>query len=158
MESTRNTAETDRDRIDRFNRTAHPFPDEATLHALFEAQVALCGSAIAVHCDHDKTFDTPVLTYAQLNAKANQLAHLLQAAGVVPGSIVGLLVERSFSMMIGLLGILKAGGAYLPIAAGQSAGAHPLPVAGCGCPRSARAEQNVGAGGVRGADHRSGAP
>jgi D-alanine--poly(phosphoribitol) ligase subunit 1 len=118
MEETLNIAadETDRDRIDRFNRTDHPFPDQVTVHELFEAQVVRNGSATAIICDHDKTFGTPVLTYAQLNAKANQLAHLLRAAGVGPGSIVGLLVERSFSMMIGLLGILKAGGAYLPIA------------------------------------------
>ncbi len=118
MEATRNivTEETDQDRIARFNRTGHPFPDRSTLHELFEAQVVRDGSAIALICEHDKTFGTPALTYAQLNAKANQVAHLLRASGVGPGSIVGLLVERSFSMMIGLLGILKAGGAYLPIA------------------------------------------
>ena len=108
--------ETDEDRIDRFNRTGHPFPDQVTLHELFEAQVVRHGAATAVICEHDQTFGTPALTYAELNVKANQLAHLLRASGVVPGSIVGLIVERSFSMMIGLLGILKAGGAYLPIA------------------------------------------
>ncbi len=108
--------ETDQDRIDRFNRTAHPFPDNTTLHALFEAQVKRDGTATAIICDHDKTFGTPTLTFDQLNAKANQLAHLLRSAGVGPGAIVGLAVERSFSMIIGLLGILKAGGAYLPIA------------------------------------------
>jgi D-alanine--poly(phosphoribitol) ligase subunit 1 len=108
--------ETDQDRINGFNRTEYPFPDQVTLHELFEAQVLKRGSDTAVICDHDKTFGAPVLTYSQLNEKANQLAHLLRAAGVGPGSIVGLLVERSFSMMIGLLGILKAGGAYLPIA------------------------------------------
>ena len=118
MEATRNIAgeETDQERIARLNRTEHPFPDRSTLHELIEAQVLRDGSAIAVICEHDKTFGTPSLTYAQLNAKANQVAHLLRASGVGPGSIVGLLVERSFSMMIGLLGILKAGGAYLPIA------------------------------------------
>lgn len=108
--------ETDEGRIDRFNRTAHPFPDQLTLHEWFEAQVARDGAATAVICEHDKTFGAPTLTFAQLNAKANQLAHLLQAAGVGPGSIVGLLVERSFSMIVGILGVLKAGGAYLPIA------------------------------------------
>ncbi len=107
---------TDHDRIERFNQTDTPFPDQVTLQALIEAQVVRCGSATAVICEHDNTFGTPSLTYAQLNAKANQVAHLLRASGVGPGSIVGLLVERSFSMMIGLLGILKAGGAYLPIA------------------------------------------
>jgi amino acid adenylation domain-containing protein len=107
--------ETDQDRIDRFNRTEHPFPDQICLHELFEAQAAIHGTATAVICEHDKTFGVASLSYAELNAKANQLAHLLRAAGVGPGSIVGLIVERSFSMMIGLLGILKAGGAYLPI-------------------------------------------
>ena len=118
MQETRNIAaeETDQDRIERFNRTEQPFPDRVTLHELFEAQVVRHGSATAVICEHDKTFNTPVLTYAQLNAKANQVAHLLRASGVGAGSVVGLLVDRSFSMMIGLLGILKAGGAYLPIA------------------------------------------
>ena len=118
MQETRNIAaeKTDQDRIDQFNRTAQAFPDHVTLHELFEAQAARNGSAAAVICEHDQTFNTPSLTYAQLNAKANQVAHLLRASGVGPGDIVGLIVERSFSMMIGLLGILKAGGAYLPIA------------------------------------------
>jgi surfactin family lipopeptide synthetase A len=106
----------DQERIDAFNRTEHPFPDDVTLQALFEAQVVQHGSATAVLCEHDKTFGTPSLTFAQLNARANQLAHLLRAAEVEPGSIVGLVVERSFSMILGILGILKAGGAYLPIA------------------------------------------
>jgi amino acid adenylation domain-containing protein len=118
MQETRNITaeETDQDRIGRFNQTAQPFPDRVTLHELIEAQVARNGSATAVLCEHDKTFGTPSLTYAQLNAKANQVAHLLRASGVGAGDIVGVIVERSFSMMIGLLGILKAGGAYLPIA------------------------------------------
>jgi amino acid adenylation domain-containing protein len=118
MQETRNIAaeEADMDRIERFNRTDHAFPDHATLHSLFESQVTRDGSATAVICEHDTTFGASSLTYAELNSKANQVAHLLRASGVGPGSIVGLLVERSFSMMIGLLGILKAGGAYLPIA------------------------------------------
>jgi amino acid adenylation domain-containing protein len=108
--------ETDQDRIDRFNQTEHPFPDSVTLHAVFEAQVERAGPATAIICDHDKTFGTPTLTFSELNAKANQVAHALRTAGVEPGSVVGLVIERSFSMIIGLLGILKAGGAYLPIA------------------------------------------
>ena len=51
----------------------------------------------------------------QLNEKVNQLAHLLRAEGVRPGDIVALMVERSFAMIIGILGIVKAGGAYLPV-------------------------------------------
>ena len=62
-----------------------------------------------------KLFGVPSLTYAQLNDKANQLAHLLRAEGVGPGDIVALMVERSFAMIIGILGIVKAGGAYLPV-------------------------------------------
>ena len=118
MQKTRNIAakETDQDQIARFNQTEHAFPDRVTLHELFEERVAMHGSATAVICEHDKTFNTPALTYAQLNAKANQVAHLLRASGIGPGDIVGMIVERSFSMMIGILGILKAGGAYLPIA------------------------------------------
>jgi non-ribosomal peptide synthetase component F len=59
----------------------------------------------------------PSLTYAELNDKSNQLAHLLRAEGVGPGDIVALMVERSFAMIIGILGIIKAGGAYLPASA-----------------------------------------
>ena len=122
MHETRNIAaeETDQERIGQFNRTGHAFPDRVTLHELIEAQVLRDGSAAAVICEHDKTFGAATLTYAQLNAKANQVTHLLRASGVGPGSVVGLLVERSFSMMFGLLGILKAGGAYLPIATDNS--------------------------------------
>jgi surfactin family lipopeptide synthetase A len=108
--------ETDQQKIDRFNQTAHPFPDTVTLHEVFEAQVARTPDATAIICEHDKTFATATLTFAELNTKANQLAHKLRAAGVGPETIVGLIVERSFSMIVGLLGILKAGGAYLPIA------------------------------------------
>ena len=57
----------------------------------------------------------PSLTYAQLNDRVNQLAHLLRAEGVRPGHIVALMVERSFAMIIGILGIVKAGAAYLPV-------------------------------------------
>ncbi|MEP6670958.1 MAG: AMP-binding protein, partial [Chthoniobacter sp.] len=108
--------ETDQDRIDGFNRTEHPFPDHLTLQQLFEAQVSQTPDAIAVICDHDKAFGTSTMTFAELNTRTNRLAHALRASGVGPGSIVGLIVERSFSMILGLLAVLKAGGAYLPIA------------------------------------------
>src|SRR5205085_8700705 len=56
-----------------------------------------------------------VLSYGELNRRANQLAHYLRALGVGPNVLVGLCVERSLDMVVGLLGILKAGGAYVPL-------------------------------------------
>src|SRR5688572_20486807 len=102
-------------KIARFNRTDTPFPDNVTLQELIEAQIDKHASETAVICDHDKVFGAPSLTYAQLNDKVNQLAHALRAEGVRPGDIVALMVERSFAMIIGVLGIVKAGAAYLPI-------------------------------------------
>jgi amino acid adenylation domain-containing protein len=81
----------------------------ACIHSLFEAQVERTPDAIAV------VFDDEQLTYRELNARANQLAHHLQALGVKPEVLVGICVERSVSMLVGLLGILKAGGAYVPL-------------------------------------------
>ena len=101
-------------RIAQFNRTETTFPD-VTLQELIEAQIDKHSSATAVICDHDQSVGVSSLTYAQLNDKVNQLAHLLNAEGVRPGHIVALMVERSFAMIIGILGIVKAGGAYLPV-------------------------------------------
>ena len=101
-------------RIAQFNRTETTFPD-VTLQELIEAQIDKHSSATAVICDHDQGVGVSSLTYAQLNDKVNQLAHLLNAEGVRPGHIVALMVERSFAMIIGILGIVKAGGAYLPV-------------------------------------------
>jgi len=98
-----------------FNRTETTFPDNVTLQELIEAQVDTHASDTAVICDHDKALGVPSLTYAQLNNKVNQLAHLLRAQGVGPGHVVAMMVERSFAMIIGVLGIVKAGGAYLPV-------------------------------------------
>src|SRR5256886_14398591 len=102
-------------RIAQFNHTETPFPDDVTLPQLIEAQLDKHSAGTAVICDHDPSLGVPSLTYAQLNDKVNQLAHLLRAEGVGPGHVVALLVERSFAMILGILGILKAGGAYLPI-------------------------------------------
>jgi amino acid adenylation domain-containing protein len=79
------------------------------VHHLFEQQVQNTPHAIAV------VFEDKTLTYEALNAKANQLAHYLQKVGVQPDTVVGLCLERSLEMVIGMLGILKAGGAYLPL-------------------------------------------
>ena len=91
-----------------WNDTARPVPS-ATLPQLFEAQVARSPDAVAV------VFEDTTLTYADLDARANQLAHHLRARGVGPEVVVGLCIERSPEMIVGLLGILKAGGAYLPL-------------------------------------------
>ena len=91
-----------------WNDTAHPVP-VATLPELFAAQAARTPDATAV------VFEDTALTYAELDARANQLAHHLQGLGVGPEVVVGLCVERSLEMVVALLGILKAGGAYLPL-------------------------------------------
>src|SRR5882762_6237852 len=111
----RNVKEGDLATIAQFNRTETAFPDNVTLQELMQEQIDKHASDTAVICDHDKVFGVPSLTYAQLNDKVNQLAHLLRAEGVGPGDIVALMVERSFAMIIGLLGTVKAGCAYLPV-------------------------------------------
>ncbi|AFZ11271.1 amino acid adenylation domain protein [Crinalium epipsammum PCC 9333] len=78
-------------------------------HQLFAEQVQRRPDSIAV------VFEDQKLTYAELNARANQLAHYLQKLGVKPEVLVGICVERSLEVIVGLLGILKAGGAYLPL-------------------------------------------
>jgi len=85
--------------------------DELTLciHQLFERQVERTPNTVAV------SFEGQQLTYRELNDRANQLAHYLQALAVSPEVLVGICIERSLSMVIGLLGILKAGGAYVPL-------------------------------------------
>src|SRR5258706_5164917 len=113
--SARAASDADLARIAQFNDTATAFADDVTLQELIEARVATQSEATAVICDHDPAFGAATLSYAQLNRKANQLAHLLRAQGVGPGQVVALAVERSFAMIIGILGILKAGGAYLPV-------------------------------------------
>ncbi len=79
------------------------------LHELFTTQVEKTPHTVAI------TFADEHLTYQQLNARANQLAHYLQSLGVKPETKVGLCVERSLEMIVGILGILKAGGAYVPL-------------------------------------------
>jgi len=107
--------EADLTRIVQFNRTETAFPDNVTLQELIEAQTDTHASDTAVICGHDNAFGVPSLTYAQLNDKVNQLAHVLRAEGVGPGHVIAMMVERSFAMIIGVLGIVKAGGAYLPV-------------------------------------------
>lgn len=89
--------------------TQRELPPERTLAALIQAQVERSPEAPAL------AFGTRVLSYRELDRRANALAHQLRAAGVTPGALVGLYVERSVEMLIGLLAILKAGGAYVPL-------------------------------------------
>ncbi|HEU0052346.1 MAG TPA: condensation domain-containing protein, partial [Longimicrobium sp.] len=92
-----------------FNDTRREYAREACVHELFEAQAARTPGAVAV------VFEDERVTYAELNARSNRLAHHLRALGVGPDGRVGICVERSVEMVVGLLGILKAGGAYVPL-------------------------------------------
>ena len=92
-----------------WNATATDYPADALLHELFEAQVARTPDAVAV------VFEDQRLTYRELGARTNRLAHHLQKRGVGPDTLVPICVERSIEMVVGLLGILKAGGAYVPL-------------------------------------------
>ncbi|HST59994.1 MAG TPA: condensation domain-containing protein, partial [Longimicrobium sp.] len=92
-----------------FNDTRREYPREACVHELFQAQAARTPGAVAV------VFEGERVTYAELNARANRLAHHLRGLGVGPDGRVGICVERSVEMVVGLLGILKAGGAYVPL-------------------------------------------
>ncbi len=101
--------EAERQVIVNWNKRAAEYPYQACIHELFEAQVQQTPGAVAV------VFEAQQLTYAELNARANQLAHFLSSLGVKPGALVGLCVERSIDMLVGLLGILKASAAYIPL-------------------------------------------
>ncbi|HEV2735391.1 MAG TPA: amino acid adenylation domain-containing protein, partial [Longimicrobiaceae bacterium] len=92
-----------------WNETARPYPERACVHHLAERQAARTPEAVAV------AFRGGSLTYAELDARADRLARFLVRRGVGPDVPVGLCVERSPEMMVGVLGILKAGGAYLPL-------------------------------------------
>ncbi|PSB30548.1 non-ribosomal peptide synthetase [Chlorogloea sp. CCALA 695] len=91
-----------------WNNTQQDYPQDC-IHQLFEQQVQRTPEAVAL------VFGQQRLTYRQLNNQANQLAHYLQTLGVKPEVIVGICVERSIEMIVGLLAILKVGGAYLPL-------------------------------------------
>jgi amino acid adenylation domain-containing protein len=92
-----------------WNRTRVDYPQDECIHELFEAQVEQTPDAIAVEFEEQK------LTYRELNARANQLARYLRQRGVGPEVLVGICLERSVEMIVGILGILKAGGAYVPL-------------------------------------------
>jgi amino acid adenylation domain-containing protein len=92
-----------------WNNTRTEYPQHKSIHQLFEEQVERTPDHVAV------VFEDEQLTYRELNAKANQVAHYLQKLGVESEVLVGICVERSLLMLVGLLGILKAGGAYVPL-------------------------------------------
>ncbi len=92
-----------------WTETGSDYPAEVPIHELFEAQAARTPAAVAVE------YEGRQLSYGELNARANQLARYLARHGVGPEVMVGLCVERSLEMVVGVLGILKAGGAYVPL-------------------------------------------
>ncbi|NET43360.1 MAG: amino acid adenylation domain-containing protein [Okeania sp. SIO2B3] len=92
-----------------WNKTQIDYPTDKCIHELFAAQVEKTPEAVAL------VFEEQELTYSQLNRKANQLAHELQRLGVAPEVLVGICVQRSVEMVVGLLAIMKAGGAYVPL-------------------------------------------
>jgi len=85
------------------------YPDDRCIHELFEEQVERTPESVAV------AYEKQELSYRKLNERSNQLAHYLRKRGVGPEVLVGICLERSVEMVIGLLGILKAGGAYVPL-------------------------------------------
>ncbi len=92
-----------------WNQTVRDYPQQRCIHQQFERQARETPEAIALE------FERQTLTYAQLNQKANQLAHYLQKQGVAPEVKVGIYLKRSPLMLIALLGVFKAGGAYIPL-------------------------------------------
>jgi amino acid adenylation domain-containing protein len=92
-----------------WNDTVAEYPKDSCIHELFEAQAKRTPDTVAVQ------FEGKRLTYRELNSRANQLANFLRGLGVGPEKLVGVCVERSLEMVVGLLGILKAGGAYVPL-------------------------------------------
>ncbi len=92
-----------------WNDTDTEYPHDQCAHQLFETQVRRAPDAIAVMFEEER------LTYAELDRRTNQLARHLQKLGVQPDTLVGICMERSIEMIVGLLGVLKAGGAYVPM-------------------------------------------
>ncbi|HEY7350647.1 MAG TPA: amino acid adenylation domain-containing protein [Ktedonobacterales bacterium] len=92
-----------------WNATQAAYPENECVHQLFEAQAQRTPEGVAL------VYEKEQLTYQALNQRANQLAHYLQKLGVGPDVRVGLYMERSLEMVVGLLGILKAGGTYIPL-------------------------------------------
>ena len=95
--------------VTEWNDTKADYPGENCIHELFEIQAERTPDAVAV------VFEDEQLTYQELNLRSNQLAHYLRGQGVEAETLVGVCVERSIEMIVGVLGVLKAGGAYVPL-------------------------------------------
>lgn len=98
-----------------WNATARCFSADVCIHTMIERQAARVPTRVAVVCDGAQ------LSYAELNARANQLAHFLRAQDVVPDQLVGLCIGPSLEMVVAIVGVLKAGGAYVPMDPGYPA-------------------------------------
>jgi amino acid adenylation domain-containing protein len=95
--------------LDRWNQTERAYPQDRCVHQLFQDQASQTPEAAAV------VYEDQVLTYRQLNERANQLAHYLQRQDLGPDRLVGVYLERTPELIVSLLAILKAGGAYVPL-------------------------------------------
>ena len=95
--------------LERWNSTEADFPSDKCIHQMFEEQAAKNAGAVAL------VFADASISYAELNRRANQLAHYLRSLGVGPDARVGICVDRSIEMVVGLLAVIKAGGAYVPL-------------------------------------------
>ena len=95
--------------ITEWNQSARTYPMDRCVHELFAEQARRSPRRVAVVCKEQR------LTYRELNERSNQLAHRLRSHGVGPGTLVGLCLDRSPAMVIGVLGVIKAGAAYVPL-------------------------------------------
>ena len=102
-------SESDQQQLRQWNATAAPFRHTSLVHTLIEEQAERTPERIALR------FSTETISYAQLDARANQMAHALRSRGVRSGALVGLHIERNTDMLAAMLGVLKAGGAYVPL-------------------------------------------
>ncbi|HEU4562328.1 MAG TPA: amino acid adenylation domain-containing protein, partial [Longimicrobium sp.] len=114
--------------VEEWNRTKAGYPADRCIHELFEAQAARTPGAVAVR------FEDQQLTYAELNERANRLAHHLRGRGVGPEVRVGLCLERSLEMVVAIVAVLKAGGAYVPLDPGSPAERLAFALADAGVP------------------------
>ena len=103
------TANDQRQLLQEFNATDADLPLNDCIHSLFERQVQQAGDSVALVCGEQR------LTYAELNARSNRLAHYLLGRGVTPETLVGVCLGREADLVVALMAILKAGGAYVPI-------------------------------------------